>query len=46
MKRKDQLPAGGCEQCGAHTGESQSVMRKTLTRINNSWLCSKCAAGE
>lgn len=40
---KDQMPTGGCQNCGKHEGETQSVMRKHLVRENDSWLCRDCA---
>lgn len=43
MENKDQLPAGGCGNCGAYDGESQSILRKRFVRSSDSWLCRKCA---
>ena len=41
MKR-DQLPAGGCSNCGAFAGETQSIMRKNLAWSGTDWECRDC----
>jgi len=39
---KDQLPAGGCGNCGAHDEEPQHVLRLHLFWDGASWLCRDC----
>lgn len=44
MDRKDQMPAGGCGNCGAHAEETQSMKRKKLEWDGQTWLCKACTA--
>lgn len=43
LAKNDQMPAGGCEKCGAYVGERQSVLKARLVREENAWLCRQCA---
>lgn len=42
MFKKDQMPSGGCDRCGAYAGEPQHVLRNPLGREHDAWLCCKC----
>jgi len=42
MNKNDQMPAGGCENCGSYDGEEQSVLREKLIRDGDSWVCRPC----
>jgi len=41
-RNKDQMPAGGCNQCGAYAGETQSYKRKRLVWDGSDWVCNEC----
>jgi len=41
-RNKDQMPAGGCNQCGAYAGETQSYKRKRLVWDGSGWVCKDC----
>lgn len=45
MERKEQLPAGGCSNCGAYDGEPQHVLRQQLSWDGSGWVCRDCLRG-
>lgn len=42
MKKRDQMPTNGCENCGAGAGQSHAVLAGKLSRKNDRWICTTC----